>query len=105
MSMFQCEVCGCRENTAYAMQGFRGITECYDWSYAPERAGLLLCSACGPALEANGSPSGFGQWHGKFERVYLPMGMFMRNHRGNLAHIETGSEDFLAYALPAPECV
>lgn len=102
MSLFQCEVCGCRENTAYSMQGFKGITECYDWSYAPEREGLLVCSACGPTHEANGSVSGFGKWHGKFERVFLPLGMFKKNHRGNLAHVDTGGEDYRAYAIPTP---
>ncbi|OWK41206.1 hypothetical protein PSOLE_36090 [Pseudomonas oleovorans subsp. oleovorans] len=59
MSLFQCEVCGCRENTAHSMPGFKGITECYDWSFAPERDGLLVCSACGPSHEARGSGSGF----------------------------------------------
>ena len=102
MSLFQCEVCGCRENTAYSMQGFKGITECYDWSYAPERKGLLLCSACGPTHEVGGAQSGFGVWHGNFERVFLPLGMFKKNHRGNLAHVETGDEDYRAYAVPAP---
>ena len=67
MSLFQCEVCGCRENTAHSMPGFKGITKCYDWSFAPERDGLLVCSACGPSHEARGSGSGFVKWYGKFE--------------------------------------
>jgi hypothetical protein len=31
--------------------------------------------------------------------VLLPIGMFKTNQRGNLEHIETGSEDCRAYAL------
>jgi len=61
-----------------------------------------VCSACGPTHEANGSVSGFGKWHGKFERVFLPLGMFKKNHRGNLAHVDTGGEDYRAYAIPTP---
>ena len=102
MSFFQCEVCGCRENTALSMQGFKDITECYDWSYAPDREGLRLCSACGPTHESNGTPSGYGTWHGNFERVFLPIGMFQKNHRGSLAHIETGDDNYRAYAIAAP---
>lgn len=102
MSLFQCQVCGCRENTALSMQGFKGFAESYDWSYAPARKGLLLCSACGPTHEASGELSGFGKWHDQFERVYLPLGMFKTNQRGNLAHAETGDEDYRAYAISEP---
>lgn len=99
MSLFQCEVCGCCENTALSMQGFKGITECYDWSYAPEREGKRICSACGPIKHKNGTPSHFGEWHGRFDRVFLPLGQFTTNRVGNLEHIETGSEDFRAFAI------
>lgn len=102
MSLFQCEVCGCRENTAYSMQGFKGITEFYDWSYAPEREGLGLCSACGPSSEASGAPSGYGRWHGHFERIFLPIGMFKKGRQGNLEHVETGDQNYRAYAIPQP---
>ena len=97
MSLFQCEFCGCCENTALASQGFKFMRDLYDWSYAPEREGMRLCSACGPAKYSDGTPTGKGVWHGKFKRSYLPMGMFVTNARGNLAHIETGDENFMAY--------
>lgn len=86
MSLFQCYECGCRENTATCnfwsrMDGeWRGV-QSKPW---------MLCSACDPDI---------GKWHGQFERVLLPIGMFKTNQRGNLEHIETGSEDCLAYAL------
>lgn len=83
MSLFQCEECGCRENTAV----------CNYWSRNDADSackGRKLCSACDPDI---------GKWHGQFERVLLPIGMFKTNQRGNLEHIETGSEDCRAYAL------
>lgn len=101
MSLFQCEVCGCCENTALSCQGFNGITECFDWSYAPEREGLRLCSACGPTHYRSGKPSEYGKWHGKFQRVFLPLGMFETSCVGNLAHKETGDENFRDYAITA----
>lgn len=102
MSLFQCEVCGCRENTALSMDGFKGITEFFDWSYAPEREGLLLCSSCGPSHEASGSLSGFGKWHGQFERLFLPLGMFKKGRQGTLVHVETGDENYREHSIPTP---
>lgn len=99
MSLFQCDVCGCCENTALSCQGFKGITECFDWDYAPERKGLRICSACGPAKHKGGTPSEFGKWHGQFDRVFLPKGQFHTNRRGNLEHTETGREDFRSFAI------
>ena len=82
------------------MQGFRGFPErWYDWGYAPERKGLLLCSACGPLLHSDGEPTEFGSWHNQFPRNYLPKGMFVTNQVGNLAHKDTGDEDFMKYEI------
>lgn len=100
MSLFQCEHCGCCENTALSSQGFRwGMEKYFDWSDIPEREGMTLCSACGPAKYASGKPSEYGKWHGQFDRVFLPKGMFKTNRVGNLEHIETGEEDFRKYEL------
>jgi len=101
MSLFQCEVCGCCENTALACQGFKYITECFDWSYAPEREGKKLCSACGPVNYRTEGATEYGVWHGEFDRVFLPLGEFKTNQRGNLEHIESGSEDFRQFAIVA----
>jgi hypothetical protein len=49
---------------------------------------------------SDGKPTGKGVWHGEFPRVYLPVGMFSTNNKGNLAHTETGDEDFYKWALP-----
>lgn len=100
MSLFQCEVCGCCENTALSAQGFHGIfTRYFDWSYAPERKGKQLCSACGPVKYIDGRQSEFGQWHDVFPRVFLPLGQFCTNKAGNLEHVATGSEDYLSFRL------
>jgi len=97
MALFQCENCGCRENTAYANQGFKDWPEDYDWSDIPNREGLMLCSECGPSHYKGGGLTGYGIWHGKFEQVFLPMGMFKTNAAGNLEHRETGDTDFMKY--------
>lgn len=104
MSLFQCENCGCCENTALSSQGFNGFFErLYDWSYAPDRKGMKLCSACGPVKYIDGEETGYGSWHGVFGRTYLPKGMFFTNREGNLEHKESGSDDFVIYALEKPE--
>lgn len=106
MSLFQCDVCGCCENTALSGQGCYGYAEVfYDWTGFEDRKGKMLCSACAPtrySQEDGGGPTEYGEWHGHFERVYLPMGEFFTNDRGNLEHRATKREDFRAFAIPAP---
>ena len=102
MSLFQCEQCGCRENTALSFQGFKMITECFDWSYAPDREGMKLCSACGPPKCADGDPSGCGVWHGQFPRLFLPKGAFRTDRVGNLEHTVSGSKDYISHELEEP---
>ena len=103
MSLFQCENCGCVENTALSCQGFTGYPEqWFDWSYAPNLKGKSLCSACGPAKHSDGSETEYGKWHNKFKRIFLPKGMFKTNRVGNLEHIETGDENYHKYEIPEP---
>jgi hypothetical protein len=103
MSLYQCEHCGCVENTALAMQP-KTPTEWFDWTGIEDRKDLHLCSACMPTRYSDGTlASKGGSWHGQFDRVFLPKGMFKTNRRGNLEHIESGSEDFRKYAIPSPE--
>jgi len=100
MSLFQCENCGCCENTALSCQGCFGYAErFFDWEGLEDRQGKRLCSACGPTHYRDGTPSELGEWHGEFDRVYLPLGMFRTNERGDLAHIETGDTDFRKYSI------
>ncbi|MGL4754772.1 MAG: hypothetical protein ACRCXB_20575 [Aeromonadaceae bacterium] len=100
MSLFQCENCGCCENTALSSQGFvNGMEQYFDWSYAPGLKGMRLCSACGPIRYSSGKPTEYGTWHCRFPRTFLPNGMFVTNHVGNLAHKETGDEDFMRFEI------
>lgn len=104
MSLFQCENCGGCENTACASQGFTGIfADFFDWSYAPERKGMKLCSVCGPVKYKDGTPTEYGKWHNRFVRTLLPKGEFFTNGEGNLEHKGTGSTNFSAFALEVAE--
>jgi hypothetical protein len=89
MSLFQCQHCGCKENTALACQGCTGFAETFfDWTGFEDRRGKKLCSACAPTKYSDGTSSGLGKWHGVFERVFLPMGMFRTDRKGNLERID-----------------
>ena len=78
MSLFQCESCGARENTACS-PGY--------WLSDEE-----ICSLCAT-----------GEWHGEFPRMLLPMGEFKTNGDGNLEHIKTGSTDLKQFELKERE--
>jgi len=99
MSLYQCEHCGCCENTALGMQSGTPA-RWFDWAGIEDRRGMHLCSACMPQFYSDGTRvSRGGGWHHQFARVYLPKGKFKTNARGNLEHVETGSEDFRSYAI------
>ena len=99
MSLYQCKHCGCCENTALGAYYSAAMPELFDWTGIENRRGKELCSACGPVQYLDASPTGYGQWHGKFERTFLPIGAFHTNRHGNLEHNETGREDFRAFAI------
>lgn len=101
MGLFQCENCGCVENTALSAQGFKyhSVQECFDWGGIESRRGKLICSACGPVRYRSGKASEFGVWHGVFDRTFLPLGQFKTNNQGNLEHIETGSTNYKQFEI------
>lgn len=104
MSLFQCQNCGCCENTALSHQGFTMFPDDMDWTGIEDRKGKKLCSACGPAKYAGGAPCDKGGgWHGRFERIFLPKGEFKTNRVGNLEHIESGSENYRQFAIAAAQ--
>jgi hypothetical protein len=37
MSLFQCQHCGCKENTALSAQGFVTLADIYDWTGIEDR--------------------------------------------------------------------
>ena len=108
MSLFQCENCGCVENTACSDQGFE-LADLYDWSYNELLKGKKLCRACGPSKDANGDVMNcyawgeYGVWHKQFGRTFLPLGKFKTASNGNLEHIETGDQGYEKYALERSE--
>lgn len=125
MSWFQCEKCGCKENTA--------VTKCSHAAYKmnlelerdPCHLALLsykkilglrsdqefghYCSVCCPVwrngdgeygIGPNPNPiPGCGQWHNKFERIFLPKEKFKADRRGNLIHTETLDPDIKKWKL------
>ena len=74
MSLYQCDKCGCLENTACG--SYWGKDE-------------ALCSACAEPT-GTGKYAEFGKWHGRFDRKYFSKGMYITNDEGNLEHKETG---------------
>lgn len=88
MSIFQCENCGCAENTSCGWYHCRNIE-----SLTPkEFLGKALCSACAPIKLADGeSNKEFNnEWHGLFKRTFLPHGEFKINGQGSIEHVESG---------------
>lgn len=99
MSLYQCDECGCCENTATGLFWARSQTAWFDWAGIEDRKGKALCCACAPAKDADGNATEYGAWHDRFKRVFLPKGQFKTNNRGNLEHIETGSENYRDFAI------
>ena len=62
MSLFQCEKCGAKENTAMVAE-FLGLDD------------SLFCSECRT-----------GKWHDKNKKIMLPKGEFITDKHGNLVH-------------------
>lgn len=100
MSLYQCEHCGCMENTALGCYWSAKVEpELFDWTGIEDRKGKRLCSVCGPTRYSDDTSTEYGKWHGFFDRTFLPMGAFRTNREGNLEHIETGRTDYRAFAI------
>jgi hypothetical protein len=96
MSLFQCENCGCVENTALASMTSHVWPEGYDWTGIEKRRGKHLCSACIPALYHDDT---FGKWHDKFQRSFLPKAEWGTDRHGDLVHQRTGAKNFRDFAI------
>ena len=84
MSLYQCEKCGCIENTALGWYHCRNRMET---NLPPELVGKKLCSVCGPTKLKSGEPIGrTGEWHGKFERRFFKKDSLCTNEEGCLSH-------------------
>lgn len=86
MSLYQCEKCGCIENTAL------GWYHCRKMGIAiqpKEEQGLALCSACGPTNYTDGKTiEKTGKWHGKFRRRFFPLNTLYTDGEGNVRLIK-----------------
>lgn len=77
MSLFQCEKCGCIENTALT-SGYVGWTSKDDWPAEMRiekglEPGKKYCSACFD-----------GKWHGRFPQEFFPVGTKHTDRYGNI---------------------
>lgn len=89
MSIYQCDECGCAENTALGWYHCRNKSE--RMLGAEFKNGTKLCSACSPSSFADGSNySKGGEWHNEFIRTFLPHDTCFTNRGGNLEHKESG---------------
>ena len=84
MSLYQCEECGCVENTSCGHYHCRDSKE----MWAPEFVGRKLCSACAPTHFKSGEPVRRRDekegWHGRFERHFYPKGSLYTDDQGNV---------------------
>jgi hypothetical protein len=100
MSLFQCDNCGCVDNTATSAQAYPKVyQDFFDWTDMPERRDMKLCHACGPLKYSDGTPTGHGVWHNRFKRTFLPKGKFRTAKNGNLECIATGEQAYFKYEI------
>lgn len=89
MSNFQCENCGCVENSVNGNYHTRFMPEMFDWTGKENLKGKLLCNVCTPNKWHDGKPNKYGVWHNRFRRRFLPKGEYVTNREGNLVHRST----------------
>ena len=83
MSLYQCEKCGCVENSAKGHYHCRSSERMWSKEYLNK----LLCSACGPTQYKSGEKTEYGKWHGIFRRRYFPLGSLYTEKLGNVRFI------------------
>lgn len=66
MPCFVCENCECIENTALSSYWATNARD----MWLVEFSGKILCSECAPPTYKDGSPSGLGEWHGRFPKEH-----------------------------------
>jgi hypothetical protein len=80
MSLYQCDKCGVIENTALGRYHSRNVTGIWK----DEDMGQALCSECGPKTYKSGEPTEYGEWHGRFEKKFYPVGTMETDEVGNI---------------------
>ena len=66
MSLYVCENCKCVENTALG-QYWSKDSDIYPEPYNKK----ALCSECGSPEFTDGTLTGLGKWHGRFEKIHV----------------------------------
>ena len=115
MSLFQCDKCGCRENTSCSNAAHpyfinhsadKNPRNAAAMDSARERLDLksgesfgAYCSACSPFWFTEARDLGVGEnpnpttkcglWHGRFPRTYYPLGLMETDRVGNLSPKKT----------------
>jgi len=85
MSLYQCEQCGCIENTALGQFHSRNMG-----IYPEPYSGKKLCSECGSPTFTDGSKTKYGKWHGRFKKRVFPLGSLYTDEQGNVRDKSTG---------------
>jgi hypothetical protein len=81
VSLFQCDKCGCVENTALGHYHTRNWAELWP----DEVLGKALCSECMPTKFRSGETcEKGGKWHGRFEKRCYPLGSLYTDDVGNV---------------------
>lgn len=69
MGLYICAKCDCIENTALGHYWSRTSIKLYKWDKSNVKyKGDALCSECAPVEFRDGTLTGWGKWHGKFEK-------------------------------------
>lgn len=123
MSLFQCDRCGCVENSAcsdgYLMRFMFDETDPAVVKSYREAVGLAdgeefgcYCCVCSPiqytADERAYAPfqeEHRNKWHNMFSRVFLPIGEWETDKVGNLRHKKTGETNYKKHGLPQPPSI
>jgi len=85
MSIFQCDQCGCLENSA--LSGTYHIRNAKDLM-PKELLGKKLCCVCGPEYYPGGTKNPkTGKWHERFKRLFFPKNTLYTDGQGNVREI------------------
>lgn len=88
MSLYQCEKCGCVENTACGFYHCSNSDLFCDYQEGTKK-GMKLCCECGPLKLTNGKPTGYGKWHDCFVKAIYPFNSLYTDDDGNVKLIKT----------------
>jgi len=87
MSLYQCDKCGCVENSALGHYHSVNVRDLWPDEYV----GKKLCSECGPPTYRSGEVcKKFGKWHDAFEKKIYPLNSLYTDDQGNIRRKSDG---------------